>query len=374
MKRILFIISEEWYFMSHRLNLAIEALEKGYKVGILCNKGKNTLLIKEKGIEVFNFSLSRTSLSPLNHVRTIIKISETLKLFKPDLIHAVAIKPVIFSSLVTKFHNLERRVFALGGLGFIFSSNKFLAKLLRPFVVLFLKYCLSGGKTRLIMQNKDDCKKIWDLKLIEENKTRLIEGAGVNTDLFVPEEKQFKKIPTVILPARLLWDKGIGEFVEAARIIKSKSIKARFILVGSQDIHNPENIQLQVIDKWVDQGLIEYWGFSDNMPKIMREASIICLPSYREGLPKVLIEAASCAKPIVTTNVPGCKEVVSHGLNGYLVNERESKDLAIFLEELILDKSLRYSMGQEGRKIVLERFAEDLINKKTRKVWEELLL
>ena len=373
MKRILFIISEEWYFMSHRLNLATEALENGYKVGLLCNPGKNTDLIKEKGVEVFNFSLSRTSLSPLNHIKTIIQISRIIKLFKPDLIHAVAIKPVIFSSLVTKFQNLESRVFALGGLGFIFSSNKILARFLRPFVVLFLRYCLSGGKTRLIMQNIDDCKKVWDLKLIKKNKTRLIEGAGVNTELFIPEEEKFKSIPTVILPARLLWDKGIGEFVEAAEIIKSKFITARFVLVGSQDLHNPENIKSQVIDKWVDQELIEYWGFSDDMPKIIREASIVCLPSYQEGLPKVLIEAASCAKPIVTTDVPGCKEVVSHGLNGYLVKERESEDLAIFLEKLILDKNLRYSMGQEGRKIVLNRFAENLITEKTRKVWEEVL-
>ena len=374
MKRILFIVSEESYFMSHRLNLASEALEKGYKVGLLCNRGKNTDLIKKKGIEVFNFSLSRTSLSPLNHIRTIFQISSVFKLFKPDLIHAVAIKPLIFSSLVSKYQGLESRVFALGGLGFIFSSDKILARSLRPFVVLFLKFCLLGGKTRLIMQNKDDCKKVWDLKLINENKTRLIEGAGVDTELFIPGEKNLNKIPTVILPARLLWDKGIGEFVEAAKSIKSKSIPARFILVGSQDLHNPENIKSQVIDQWVDEELIEYWGFSDDMPKIMKEASIVCLPSYREGLPKALIEAASCAKPIVTTDVPGCKEVVSHGLNGYLVKERESKDLTIFLEELILDKSLRYSMGQEGRKIVLERFAEKLITEKTRKVWEEVLV
>jgi len=374
MKKILFIISEESYFISHRLNLAIEALENGYKVGILCNRGKNTTLLKDKGIEVYNFSLSRTSLSPVNHIQTIIQISKTFKLYQPDLIHAVAIKPVIFSSIVTKFQDIDSRVFALGGMGFIFSSNKFLAKLLRPFVVLFLKYCLSGGKTRLIMQNKDDCKTVWDLKLIQENKTRLIEGAGVDTNLFMPKEEKLKKIPTIILPARLLWDKGIREFVEAAKIIKSKSIAARFILVGSQDIHNPENIELEVIEKWVDKELIEYWGFSDDMPKIMSEASIVCLPSYREGLPKVLIEAASCAKPIVTTNVPGCKEVVSHGLNGYLVKVRESRDLAIRLEELIIDKNLRHSMGQEGRKIVLNRFAENLITNKTRKVWEEVLL
>lgn len=360
--------------MSHRLNLATKALEKGFKVGLLCNRGKNTDLIKEKGVEVFNFSLSRTSLNPLNHIKTIIQISRIFKLFKPDLIHAVAIKPVIFSSLVSKFQNLENRVFALGGLGFIFSSNKILAKLLRPFVILFLKYCLTGDKTRLIMQNKDDCKKFWDLKLIKQNKTRLIEGAGVDTELFLPKEEKFKKIPTVILPARLLWDKGIGEFVEASKIIKSKSINARFILVGSQDIHNPENIKSQVINEWVDQELIEYWGFSDDMPNIMNEASIVCLPSYQEGLPKALIEAASCAKPIVTTNVPGCKEVVTHGLNGYLVKERESKELAIFLEELILDKNLRYSMGQEGRRIVLDRFAESIITEKTRQVWEEILI
>lgn len=360
--------------MSHRLNLATEALEKGYIVGLLCNQGNKINIIKEKGIEVFNYDLSRTSLNPLNHIKTIIQIFKVFKLFKPDLIHAVAIKPVIFSSLVSKFQDLEGKVFALGGLGFIFSSNKIRARLLRPFIVILLKYCLSGNKTRLIMQNKDDCKKVWDLKLIEENKTRLIEGAGVDTELFIPKEEKSREIPAVILPARLLWDKGIKEFVEAAEIIKSKSINARFILVGSYDSHNPENIQSEVIDKWVNHGLIEYWGFSDDMPKIMREASIVCLPSYREGLPKVLIEAASCAKPIVTTDVPGCKEVVSHGLNGYLVKEREVKDLAIFLEKLILDKDLRHSMGQKGRKIVIDRFAEDLITKKTRKVWEEVLL
>ena len=356
------------------MNIAIEAIERGYEVGLICKSGKDKAFIVKKGIKVFEWSLSRTSLNPLNHIRSVFQIFNSFRVFRPDLIHAVAIKPLIFSALVSKLFGMKNRVFALGGLGFIFSSEKLLAKILRPLIVFLLKYCLSGNNTRLIIQNIDDCKIIWGLKIIEEGRTRLIEGAGVDIQRFKPENSNPEEIPIVVLPARFLWDKGIGEFVEAAEIIKSKSILAKFVLVGGPDSHNPENIDSEVIDGWIKNGLIESWGFRNDMPNVIKASSIICLPSYREGIPKCLIEAASCGKPIVTTNVPGCREVVTHGLNGYLVNARSSEELAIFLEKLILDKKLRLSMGSEGRNIAIKRFSEELIVKQTRKVWEEVLL
>tara|TARA_B100001029_G_scaffold48172_1_gene38225 strand:+ start:2282 stop:3415 length:1134 start_codon:yes stop_codon:yes gene_type:complete len=371
-KKILFVIVEDRYFISHRLHLAQHALKLGYEVGLISKNSKYKEFLTNQGIKVFDWSLVRGSFNIFYEVRAFFEIIKTLIIFSPDLIHAVALKPVIYSSFASKLVFLRSKVFALGGLGFIFSSQKFLARILRPIIVLLLKFAFSGKKSRLIIQNVDDMKMLTDLGVIKSNKVELIKGAGVDINNFSYLEET-GSVPEVILPARLLWDKGVGEFVKAAKIIKDQGIEANFSILGEADPHNPECISDEQITDWKKDGFVKILGFKDDVVKYLHRCSIVCLPSYREGLPKALLEAASCGRPIVTTNVPGCREIVQDGINGYLVPPRDSVILAQSLSKLISDKDLRISLGRNGRLLVEKEFSDEIVSIKTAKLWSSLI-
>jgi len=210
--------------------------------------------------------------------------------------------------------------------------------------------------------------------MIKENSISLIQGSGVDTTIFFPTNDQvIGSTPLIILPARLLWDKGIGDFVNAANILKRKHVDARFILVGQRDIHNPASISESQISEWVESNIVEYWGFEENMSIILNKATIVCLPSYREGFPKVLLEAASCAKPIVTTDVPGCRQAIENDISGLLVPPKNPQALADAIEKLINDKSLCKKMGERGLERVKIELSQDIIANKTINLWERIL-
>lgn len=370
--KILFIIVEDRYFLSHRLHLAQYAIKKGYQVGLLCKISKHKEFLENEGIQVFDWSLVRGSFNLFFEIKAIYEILITLLKFAPDVLHAVALKPVIYASFASKLVFLKSRVFALGGLGFIFSSDKILAKLLRPLIVLVLKFTFSGNKSRLIIQNIDDKRTLINLKVIRDEKIDLIKGAGVDMKIF-SFIKEPSQIPEVILPARLLWDKGVGEFVLAADILKKRGINAKFTLLGETDPHNPECIPDDQIEDWKKEGAVDVAGFQDDMAKCIQDCAVVCLPSYREGLPKSLLEAASCGRPIVTTDVPGCREIVQDGVNGYLVPSKNPDLLAEALSRLLTDRKLREVMGLKGRKFVERGFSAEIVAIKTEKIWNSLL-
>jgi glycosyltransferase involved in cell wall biosynthesis len=230
---------------------------------------------------------------------------------------------------------------------------------------------LDGEKTRLILQNKDNIKTIEEINIINKNYIRLIKGAGVETKKFLPSQIPLKST-IVILPGRMLWDKGVGEFVRVAKRIKARNIMARFILVGDIDLDNPESIKQIQIDKWVKSGTIEHWGRRDDMKKVYKDSSIVCLPSYNEGLPKVLLEAGSCSRPTVAFDVPGCREVIKNKVNGFLVELKNEHVLETTLVRLINNKKLCEEMGKNGRQIVERHFASNIINAQTFNIWNEL--
>ena len=311
------MVTEDWYFVSHRLNLAEKAIKEGFKVGLLTKKTVHGEMISSKGVDLFNWSIRRGNTNLLLELKSILEVFSVVKRFSPDLVYSVATKPIIYSSIACKFLGVQARVNTLGGLGFIFSSKKIIAKIIRSFVIPSFRLLLKGKSSVLILQNTDDQKKLLSLKVINEERTRLIKGSGVDVNLFYPEKKP-NGLPVVLLPSRFLWDKGIGEF--------------------------------------------ENWGFVKNMSKAINKSSIVCLPSYREGLPKCLLEAASCARPIVTTDVPGCREIVLHGKNGLLVEAKSIESLVTALNKLLTESNLREEMGQKGREMVLKEFSEDLIS------------
>ncbi len=371
MKRLLFVISEDYVFVSHRLFLGQYAIQKGIHVGILCNTSKHKKIIEDLGVEVFDWPFKRGSLNPIHEIQSMWFALMAIKKFKPDLVHSVALKPIFYASIACKCLFVKRQVFALTGVGFIFSSNKFKAKFLRPIVTALLRWALNGRLTRVIVQNLDDCRLLVDKNISRSESIELIRGAGVDVDIYSPS---FMKpaIPLVVLPARVLWDKGVGEFVAAARLLYNKGINARFAIVGKPDRQNPMCVPMSQIESWVEDGIIEYWGHQDDMPKVLKNASIACLPSYREGVPKSLLEAASCGLPLVAFDVPGCREVVDNGSNGYLVPFKNVNALSEALEKLILDKDLRETMGNHSRKKVIQEFSKERIAQETFDVWGRL--
>jgi glycosyltransferase involved in cell wall biosynthesis len=234
------------------------------------------------------------------------------------------------------------------------------------------KRFIDKSNVRLIIQNKDDRNILKNLNIINSKKIRLIRGVGIDLKKYIPAHK-INAIPLVILPSRMLWDKGVGDFVNCARLCINNNINARFALIGEPDAHNPECIPDSKIQEWVDLGLVEYWGRQDNMLAVYNDADIVCFPSYHEGLPKALLEAASCQLPIVCYNVSGCKEIVINNKNGFIVPFKDENAMFLSLKKLLVDSTLRSKMGFEGRQIVSEHFEESWINSETSKVWDELI-
>ena len=373
MKRLLFIVSEDWYFVSHRLHLAIAAIESGYTVALLSHISSYRDLIESSGIEVIDWSLDRQSRNLASEAKAVFGIVKAMRNFHPDLVHAVAIKPVLYSSIACRIVGIQPRVFALGGLGFIFSSQKTLARLLKPFIVIIFRWALKGHKARLILQNHDDKALLLNYQVIEKSRISLIRGAGVDTDSFFPN-KAHHDTPLVALSGRLLWDKGVGVFVKCARVLSEKGVCARFILVGEPDSHNPESIPVSQLHDWVDEGVIEWWGRRNDMPEVLRQVAVVCLPTtYGEGLPKALLEAASCGLPIVTYDVPGCREIVLDGVNGFIVPPNDEIALFSAVEKLLSNPGLRIFMGKAGRELVINEFSQEAVAEETIQVWSEVL-
>jgi glycosyltransferase involved in cell wall biosynthesis len=373
LKKILFIVSEDWYFVSHRLNLAKFAIERGYEVSLLSNMGTHENFINSIGVKTIHWPIQRKSRNPLKELYVIYSLFKLVKQYKPNLIHAVAIKPIFYTVLSSMLTNLNGVVLAFGGLGFIFRSKKVVAKFLRFFIVFMFKRIVDNSNVRLIIQNKDDRSILKNLNIINYKRIRLIRGVGIDLNEYIPAHKR-NDIPLVILPARMLWDKGVGDFVNCARLCAKNNINARFALIGEPDIHNPESIPESKIQEWVDLGFVEYWGRQENMLKVYNKADIVCFPSYHEGLPKALLEAASCQLPIVCYNVPGCREIVINNKNGFVVPFKDENAMFSSIDKLLKDSILRTKMGFDGRQIVSEHFEEGRVISETIKVWDEIIL
>lgn len=372
--KILYVVTEDWYFYSHRLPLALEAIRRGNEVVLVTRISKFENLVVPKGINIINLRFLRRS--SLNPGRELIALFELIFIFlkeRPNLVHLVALKPVIYGLLAAKLLGVPARVSALGGLGFVFSSERLLAKLLKSFLQLIFRLLFNDPRSILILQNQDDLHLLVKSACIDSSRIRLIRGAGVDLYDYVYFDLP-TGVPVVMLASRMLWDKGVGEFVQAAKIIKKKGIAARFVLVGEPDTENPSAVSIKQLNEWHKMGIVEWWGYCTEMPKILSQSTIVCLPSYYgEGLPKVLIEAMACGRPIVTTEMPGCKELVVDQKNGFLVKPRDSVALAESLSILVLDRLLCQQMGKEGRLIVEKEFSLNRVTNETLAVYDELL-
>jgi glycosyltransferase involved in cell wall biosynthesis len=367
----MFLVTEDWYFVSHRLDLAVAARRAGYDVSVATNVSKYQKRIENAGIRLYPLTFDRGGLNPLRDILTLRTLFLLYRKEVPDIVHHVAMKPVIYGSLVARVLGIKGIVNAFGGLGYVFSSTTPRANILRLIIAPFLRLALGGSNTRIIVQNSNDRDWIVSQRSGGAEVVRLIPGSGVDLNAYRQVSVK-SECPLVVLPARLLRDKGVTEFVEAASLLLSTGVKARFILVGQPDSANPASVTEAEIAAWVDRGLVEYWGWREDMASVFSQAQIICLPSYHEGLPKTLLEAAASGCAIVTTNIPGCRDVVQHGVTGWLVPVRDVQSLARSLREAIESPNLRGRYGAAARQHVAANFLRGRINGQTLAVYDEL--
>lgn len=292
---------------------------------------------------------------------------------RPAVIHAVTVKPVLLAGIAARLAGASGVVHALTGLGFIFASTTLKGRILKQAVAWPLGYALNYRRARTIVQNPDDRDALVRVTGVAADRISLIKGSGVDCSRFTPAPEADGP-PIVVLGSRMLWDKGIAQFVEAAKTLRQEGVAARFVLAGKSDSFNPASVPEVQLHKWNADGDVEYWGQRSDMDRVFAEAHVVCLPSYYgEGVPKVLIEAAAAGRPIVTTDSPGCREIGRDGDNAILVPVRDAKSLAEALRRLIEDAALRARMGARGREIVLQEFSEEHVVAQTVDLYETLL-
>lgn len=357
MKIILFA-NTDWYLYNYRLELAQALRVNGHEVVLVSPEGNFAPRLRELGFRLVPFPLSRRGINPLVEFSTLVRLIGLFHKEKPDLVHQFTIKCVLYGSLACFFTGVRSVVNSVEGLGYVFTQGIGKQTWLRGLVKLI--YRLALHPTWVIVLNPDDRQYFIENHLANPRQMVLILGTGVNIRQFSPVPES-EGNPLVILPARLLWDKGVGEFVEAARRLRTAGLQARFALVGDPDDGNPRSVMLTQLQDWEKEDVIEWWGWKEKMADVYAQASIICLPTYREGLPKSLIEAVACGRPIVTTNVPGCREIIQQGKNGLLVEARDVSGLAEALKYLVLNPSIRIKMGAAGRKIAEEKYSSEHI-------------
>ena len=343
--------------------------DKGFEVIALAPKDDYSDLLK-KNFEFFEIkSLDRKGTNPLVDFKLVLEYMKIYKIIKPDLVFSYTIKPNIYSSFACRFLRIKY-INMLTGLGYIFIKENLLTKFIEN-----LYKTAFGASYKVLFQNKDDMKLFINRKIVFENKTILTKSSGINTTYFSPDFCKVKNSDNkliFLMITRLLWDKGVKEFVEAGRIVKSKYSNTEFLLLGPIDKDNPSAVSESIIKEWANEGVVKYLGVSKDVRDYICEADVVVLPSYREGVPRSLIEAMAMGKPIITTDTSGCRDVCRDGENGLLVPVKDARTLSEAMIKMIQVKEEgRKQMGQRGRNIVIEEFDEKIIIKQYMNLIEE---
>lgn len=365
----------DWYLYNFRLPLLHRLRDEGARLILISPPGPYGERLKAMGFDWRPLPMERRSLNPLNETRLLLHIARLLRTEQAAIIHGFTIKPAIYAGIAGRLAGVKGRVSAVAGLGFVFISDSLKARLLRPVVRTLAWIAFGGRRARLIVQNPDDHAAFVGSGLAPPDRTHIIPGSGVDLTRFqISTRTRAPGEPLkVLLAARMLWDKGLAEFVQAARVLKAQGRDIRFLLAGQPDPGNPAACAPEDLAGWTAEGVVEHLGHVEDMPGLLAEVDVVVLPSYREGLPKTLIEAAGCALPLVTTDVPGCREVVTHEQDGLLVAVREHKGLVEAIARLDDDPDLRRRLGMAAREKALRLFDVEIVIRRTLDVYRELL-
>lgn len=356
MKTALFVVNDFAFFLSHRLPLALKLREEGVEVHLATTAYINREELQSttlKGITLHDIPLSRGGMNILMEIKTFLSILKVCLLVRPDLIHLVTIKPVLYGGTIARFLRIKGVVAAVSGLGSMFTVSKF--KYVLPIVKIAYKIAFSSKRLKVIVQNRDDLNKLSTFVNLQPKQFALIRGSGVKLENYTYTPEPEGEV-VVSMAARLLIDKGVLEYIEAIRILKQRNVQAKFRLIGDPDLHNPTSINSSQVELWTNEGIVECMGFRKDVNELFGQSHIIVLPSYREGLPKVLAEAAACGRAVITTDVAGCRDAIESGSTGILVPVKNAKALADAIEDLIVNPQKRKEMGAAGRVLAEEAF------------------
>lgn len=371
MNRILLVANTDWYLYRFRLSFARYLRAQGLEVVLVSPRGQYVPKFLSEGFRWLEWQVERQRVNPFREMKSILDLVRIFRHEHPLLVHLHTIKPVLYGSLAANLTGVPAIVRSITGRGYVFLSNNLRAQILKPLVKMLYRFALRSCPGATIFENESDRQYFLNMGMAIPQYSYLVEGVGVDTDYYslLPEPDG---VPTVVMAGRLLWDKGVETFVEAARLLK-QDINVRCILVGETDPGNPASIKVDMLNRWVEQGLVEWWGWQSDMRAVFASCHVVVLPSLGEGIPTVLLEAASCGRPIVATDVPGCRDVVQHGINGFLVPAKNPQALAESVFRLLTDPVLRSTMGAEGRRLVLRRFSERHIHAQTLAVYRKVL-
>ena len=374
-KTILILVSDLGSFLSNRLQIAKAAKKKGHVIHVAYfekGKGKNSVLIKN-GLKFHFLNINRGFANPFKEIYSLYKIFKLFKIINPNLVHLIAIKPYLYGGIISRITKVDAVLVAVAGMGSLFITKNLFSFLLKKILFLLFKISFSHSNQKIILQNPEDKKLLVKWKVLKPSKAVIFRGSGVNLNKFKYFSEVKTKKPIISFIARLLYHKGIIEFINAAKLLNKKSVNADFWIVGDIDKENPSALNEMEINKLKKNSFINFKGYKKNIVKIYRNSHIICLPSYREGLSLTLIQAAAAGRAVVTTNVAGCRHAIIPNKTGYLVPVKNSNLLAEKLEFLIKNYQVRIKMGRAGRKLAEKYFDINKIVNQHLNVYDELL-
>jgi glycosyltransferase involved in cell wall biosynthesis len=371
-QRLLLVMNDDRYFLCHRLDLARAARSAGMEVLVVTHADDKGKRILDEGFQYLPIPFIKGGRQPLRELAAIMKLAQLYRREKPDIVHHICMKPVLYGSWAARLARVPAVVNTFAGLGFYFQDNGWHTRLVRAGLTAGLRSAFTLPNSRALFENSADRERLIRAKVVSRKHTVMISGTGVDTRKFRPvAERQGTLV--VVLACRMLWLKGVGDFVQAAKLLKAWKVPARLVLVGMPDAGSPSSISEAQLVAWQEQGAVEWWRYREDMPEVLASAHIVVLPSYSEGLPKILLEAGACGRPVVATTIPGCVDVVRDGENGFLVPPKDPDVLAKAITVLLKNPILRMRMGKRGREIVVREFPVELVGNQTLAVYRELL-
>lgn len=362
----------DWVLHNFRLPVAKALADRGYEVLLVCPRGRYTAGFAEEGFRWIDWAVQRRSMNPVVEWRAVLSLTRIYREEAPDIAHHFTIKPNLYGSIAARRAGVGHVLNTFTGMGFLFSENR-KAQVIRLLLKPVMRRMFRSHVSWTIFQNLSDMRLAQKLNLVRPGRSVLIEGTGVDIRRFTPDSSRSSEVPVVLMAARLIREKGVSDFVHAARILRERGVEATFVVAGERDLGNPSSISQHEIDAWATEEEVEFLGHVDDMPALLARADIAALPTYYpEGLPRFLLEAAATGLALVATDIPGCREIVRHGVNGLLVPPHAPQRLADAIARLVQSEELRRRFGSASRSMVEQRFNEADIVRRYLEVYERL--
>lgn len=371
-RKILLIANTDWYLYNFRISLAKRLAQEAWHVALASPPGRFAPRLSASGLHWHALAFDRKDAYPHRELGFLLRLQRLYRAERPDIVHHFTMKPLLYGTFVARISKVPIVINSVAGLGTLFMAKGGWANLRRGLAIASARWVLASPRVRVVFEHAGDRDYFLARRMVAPGRAHLIRGVGVDLDRFSPTPEPQGE-PLVMMVSRLLWDKGVAEFVEAAREIRTRRPGARMILVGEPDYGNPTSITSEQAQSWVEEGVIEWWGYREDMPNVYAASHVVVLPSYGEGIPTVLLEAGASGRAIVATDIPGCRELVRHGASGLLVPVGDASALAQAICRLIEDPEMRKRMGREGRSLVERSFGQESIDQQMLQLYEEAL-